>query len=106
MERAVALGRFDALTLDDLPERIRTYQADRFVMSADNVEEIITLEELERRYIARALKLLNGNKARAAQRLGVDRRTLHRRLGRYARDDARQAKPGANGAAAGAGARA
>jgi DNA-binding NtrC family response regulator len=84
VERAVALARFDELALEDLPERIRTYRPDRFVMTADEVEEIISLDELERRYIARALKLLNGNKARAAQLLGVDRRTLYRRLGRYA----------------------
>ena len=84
VERAVALVRFDELTLEDLPERVRSYRPDRFVMTADDVEEIISLDELERRYIARALKLLNGNKARAAQLLGVDRRTLYRRLGRYA----------------------
>jgi two-component system response regulator HydG len=84
VERAVALARFDELTLEDLPERVRSYRPDRFVMTADDVEEIISLDELERRYIARALKLLNGNKARAAQLLGVDRRTLYRRLGRYA----------------------
>jgi two-component system response regulator HydG len=84
VERAVALARFEELALEDLPERIRTYRPDRFVMTADEVEEILSLEELERRYIARALKLLNGNKARAAQLLGVDRRTLYRRLGKYA----------------------
>ena len=83
VERAVALARFDELTLEDLPERIRSYRPDHFVMTADEVEEIISIDELERRYIARALKLLNGNKARAAQLLGVDRRTLYRRLGRY-----------------------
>jgi len=84
VERAVALARFDELALEDLPERIRNYRPDRFVMTADEVEEILSLDELERRYIARALKLLNGNKARAAQVLGVDRRTLYRRLGKYA----------------------
>jgi DNA-binding NtrC family response regulator len=93
IERAVALSRFDELTLEDLPERIRTYRPDRFVMTADDVEEIISLDELERRYISRALKLLNGNKARAAQLLGVDRRTLYRRLGKYASSE----PPGANG---------
>jgi DNA-binding NtrC family response regulator len=84
MERAVALARFDELTLEDLPERVRRYRADQFVMTANEVEEILPLEELEQRYIARTLKLLNGNKARAAVLLGVDRRTLYRRLGRYA----------------------
>jgi two-component system response regulator HydG len=103
IERAIALSRFDELTLEDLPERIRSYRPDRFVMTADDVEEIISLDELERRYISRALKLLNGNKARAAQLLGVDRRTLYRRLGKYASTDTNTATNGSangNGAAA------
>ena len=41
------------------------------------------LDEIERRYIIRVIKLLNGNKARAAQLLGLDRRTLYRKLERY-----------------------
>lgn len=80
MERAVALSGQEALTPEDLPERIRTHQREHFMMTADNVEEIMPLEELERCYISRALKLLNGNTAKAAQLLGVDRRTLSRRL--------------------------
>ena len=52
-------------------------------MSADDAADIIPLEELERRYIARALKLLAGNKARAAELLGLDRRTLYRKLEKY-----------------------
>jgi two-component system response regulator HydG len=83
IERAVALARFDHLTVEDLPERIRAYSADRFSMPADDVEEIVTLDELERRYTLRVIKLLNGNKARAAQALGLDRRTLYRKLERY-----------------------
>jgi DNA-binding NtrC family response regulator len=100
IERAIALSRFEELTIEDLPERIRTYRPDHFVMTADDVEEIISLDELERRYIARALKLLNGNKARAAQLLGVDRRTLYRRLGKYASSDSSRPSPSANGVGA------
>jgi DNA-binding NtrC family response regulator len=100
IERAIALSRFEELTIEDLPERIRTYRPDHFVMTADDVEEIISLDELERRYIARALKLLNGNKARAAQLLGVDRRTLYRRLGKYASTESSRPAPAMNGAVA------
>jgi two-component system response regulator HydG len=100
IERAIALSRFEELTLEDLPERIRTYRPDHFVMTADDVEEIISLDELERRYIARALKLLNGNKARAAQLLGVDRRTLYRRLGKYASSDSSRPVATTNGVSA------
>ena len=80
IERAVSLARYDELTVDDLPERIRQYRPESFVLQADEPSEILPLEELERRYIARVLKLLNGNKSRAAQLLGLDRRTLYRRL--------------------------
>jgi len=40
-----------------------------------------TLEELELRYIEHVLKLVDGNKRRAAALLGIGRRTLYRRLG-------------------------
>jgi two-component system response regulator HydG len=83
IERAVALARLDQLTVDDLPEKIRHYRPDRFTMSADDAADIVTLDELERRYITRVIKLLGGNKARAAQLLGVDRRTLYRKLEKY-----------------------
>jgi DNA-binding NtrC family response regulator len=83
MERAVALARFDHLTVEDLPEKIRAYRADRFTMSANDATDIVSLEELERRYITRVIKLLGGNKARAAQLLGLDRRTLYRKLEKY-----------------------
>ena len=62
---------------------MRRYSAERFVVSADDATEIVTLEALERRYIARVLALVGGNKSQAAQLLGVDRRTLYRRLQRY-----------------------
>ncbi|MET0390715.1 MAG: sigma-54 dependent transcriptional regulator [Polyangiales bacterium] len=83
IERAVALARLDHLTLDDLPEKILAYRADRFVMAASEVDEILSIDEIERRYIIRVIKMLNGNKARAAQMLGLDRRTLYRKLERY-----------------------
>jgi two-component system response regulator HydG len=83
IERAVALARFEHLAVEDLPEKIRAYRADRFVMAAHDVDEIISLEELERRYIMRVIKVLGGNKARAAHVLGLDRRTLYRKLEKY-----------------------
>ena len=88
MERAVALAEYHAITIQDLPQKIRAYRAGQFVVSADDPAEIITLEELERRYIERVLKLLGGNKSRVAQVLGLDRRTLYRKLERYAVDEA------------------
>jgi len=86
MERAVALARFDELTVADLPERVRAYQADRFVVSADETFELVKVEEVERRYIIRALSLMGGNKTRTAEVLGIDRRTLYRKLERWGID--------------------
>ncbi|MFI5297327.1 MAG: sigma-54-dependent transcriptional regulator [Polyangiales bacterium] len=86
IERAITLARFNSVTLEDLPDKIRAYRADRFVVSADEPGEIVTLDELERRYVLRAIKLLGGNKARAAKSLGVDRRTLYRKLEKYSED--------------------
>jgi two-component system response regulator HydG len=83
MERSVALARLDQITVEDLPERVRSYRADRFVLSADEPAEVLSLDEIERRYIYRVIKVLGGNKARAAELLGLDRRTLYRRLERY-----------------------
>ncbi len=44
-----------------------------------------TLDELEREYIKRVLQAEGGNKTRAAQRLGLDRKTLYRKLDEYSR---------------------
>jgi two-component system response regulator HydG len=68
---------------DDLPDRVRAYRPNQFVIAADDASEVVSLQELERRYIERVLKLVGDNKSRAAQILGVDRRTLYRKLERF-----------------------
>ncbi len=83
LERGVALARFDQLTADDLPEKIRNFHAGKFVVAADDPTEVVTLEQLEKSYILRVLSLMGGNKSQAAQLLGVDRRTLYRKLAHY-----------------------
>jgi two-component system response regulator HydG len=88
IERAVALARLDHLSVEDLPHKVATQRMAAFTPSASHAAEILTLEEVDRRYIARALVLLGGNKTLAADRLGVDRRTLYRRLERYEAEEA------------------
>lgn len=83
IERAVAMARFDQVTVEDLPERIRAYTTNGVVVSAEDPAEIVSLEILEKRYLLRVLQLVGGNKSRAAQLLGLDRRTLYRKLDRY-----------------------
>ncbi len=86
IERAVALARFDQIAVDDLPEKVRTYRRSHVVVAADDPSELIPLEEVERRYVLRVLEAVGGNKTLAAQVLGLDRKTLYRKLERYAGD--------------------
>lgn len=82
VERAVALARFDQLTIEDLPERIRTYQAGDLVIVADDSEKLPTLGEVEARYVRWVMETVGGNRTRAARILGLDRSTLWRKLDR------------------------
>lgn len=50
--------------------------------------QIPSLDEVERRHITRVLTAAHGNKTLAARILGVDRKTLHRKLSQYARSEA------------------
>jgi two-component system response regulator HydG len=83
IERAVAFTRFDAVTVDDLPEKIRDYRSTDLGIPGLGPDEILTMDEVERRYITRLLKQLDGNKTMAAEILGLDRRTLYRKLERW-----------------------
>jgi DNA-binding NtrC family response regulator len=84
IERAVALTRFEQLAVDDLPDRVRNYRAAHVVVAADDPSELVPLEEVERRYVLRVLDAAGGNKSIAARILGLDRKTLYRRLESYA----------------------
>ncbi|MDY7233191.1 sigma-54-dependent transcriptional regulator [Hyalangium rubrum] len=87
IERAVALTSFEQLTVEDLPERIRNYSAPRVVPEVADMSELVTLEEVERRYIQRVLEAVGGSRTLAARILGVDRKTLYRKLERRAEED-------------------
>ena len=80
MERAVALTRHDHVTLEDLPPRIRRYDPNQVVIQAESAADLLPLAEIERRYVLRALEVTGGNRTRAAKLLGVDRKTLRRKL--------------------------
>jgi two-component system, NtrC family, response regulator AtoC len=80
MERAVALCRLDEITVDDLPAKIQEHHSSRIVISTDSPAELITLDEMERRYVRQVLGAVGGNKTHAARILGIDRRSLYRRL--------------------------
>jgi DNA-binding NtrC family response regulator len=83
IERAVTLTRLDRLTVADLPAKVRDHKPERVVLTGDESDELPTLDELERRYIAKVLRATAGNKSQAAKTLGLDRRTLYRRLDKH-----------------------
>jgi two-component system response regulator HydG len=83
MERAVALTRFDEIAVEDLPERIRSYRGSQMLVGGGDPTELATLETIERRYILHVLDAVGDNKSLAARVLGLDRKTLYRRLRRY-----------------------
>ena len=86
MQSAVAMASFDELSVDDLPGAVRSHRSQRVVLTAETEAELITLKALEVRYLERVLSLVGGNKSRAAEILGVDRRTLYRMLERNAEE--------------------
>ncbi|MBL8605808.1 MAG: sigma-54-dependent Fis family transcriptional regulator [Myxococcales bacterium] len=83
MERAVALARFEQVAVDDLPPRIRSYQSTDVLVTSGDPRELVTLEEVERRYIERVMDAVSWNKTEATRILGIDRSTLYRKLERY-----------------------
>ncbi len=80
IERAVALTRSNELSVDGLPEKVKAHSPSHMVVEVADLSELITLAEMERRYVERVMASLGGNKTQAARTLGIDRRSLHRRL--------------------------
>jgi DNA-binding NtrC family response regulator len=81
IERLVVFSR-GRIEVQDLPESI---------LAAPPLEERLfadlpTLDELERRYLVHVLGTVGGNRSRAAEALGIDRRTLYRMAERFGID--------------------
>jgi len=83
IERAVALTRAERISVDDLPEQIRVHRSCHVVVTGEDPSELSTLEEVEGRYILRVMEAVGGHRTAAAQILGLDRKTLYRKLERY-----------------------
>lgn len=83
IEHAVALSRFDKIVPDDLPEKIRLFRNNYILLGAEDPMELISMEEMERRYIMHVLKTTGGNRTLTARILQVDRKTLYRKLQSY-----------------------
>ena len=83
IERAVALTRFEEIAVEDLPEKVQNYRQSRVVVDLDDTAHLASMEEVERRYILRVLEAAGGQRTKAAQILGLDRKTLYRKLERW-----------------------
>jgi DNA-binding NtrC family response regulator len=79
IERAVTLARGEKIMPDDLPPTVQGSRGDRKVLD-DAAERTLPLQEVEWEYIKKILEKTGGNKYQAAQALGIDRKTLYRKL--------------------------
>ena len=84
MERAVALGGRE-IDVGDLPERIRRHRCTP--RESTPMNSLLTLAELERRHIREVLNVVGGRRGEAARILGIDRKTLYRKVMQYGLDD-------------------
>jgi two-component system, NtrC family, response regulator AtoC len=79
----VVTARAHAITADDVPAFGRRDTKERSGLEGRMFEGLPTLDELERRYLLHVLDAVGGNRTRAAEALGVDRRTLYRMADRF-----------------------
>ncbi|HEX3775076.1 MAG TPA: sigma-54 dependent transcriptional regulator [Polyangiaceae bacterium] len=96
IDYAVTVAEFDHLSESDLPESVHARRSYSGETRADDPR----WSAVERQHIEAVLRSVDGNRARAARLLGIDRRTLHRKLDRLSIDVPPRSRPGpASGAA-------
>jgi DNA-binding NtrC family response regulator len=80
IERLVLFSRGSMADVADLPAAVRgAAPGKRETMFSD----LPTLDELERRYLVHVIEAVGGNRTRAAEVMGIDRRTLYRMAERF-----------------------
>jgi len=87
IERAVAMSSGPLIHTADLPTNLQHPASDR----EPQRDELMPLEELERRAILRMLRETNHDKLRAARMLGIGKTTLYRKLKQYRMDHSEEA---------------
>ena len=78
IQRAITLSQHEVILPEDLPASIIQKIDEKLFEKA--LEKKFTLNQLEKEYIKRVLIETGGNKSKAAERLGLDRKTLYRKL--------------------------
>jgi len=75
IERSIILAENGIITERCLPGEL--------VMTAEKAEAGITLESVEKEHIMKILLFFNGNRCKAADALGISRKTLYRKMTQY-----------------------
>ena len=83
IEHGVVLARGEKIGVQDLPERVFTSAPVTQKSLSGFSPENLNLEEMEKKMILLALRSSHGNKTEAATKLGISRRTLHRKVNDY-----------------------
>jgi DNA-binding NtrC family response regulator len=85
VEHAVVLAKGDMIELTGLPQSVQSRGVIQHEkqLTQSLVDKGVTLEEAEKQLIIRTLKECRGNRTTAARKIGISRRTLHRKLNRY-----------------------
>jgi DNA-binding NtrC family response regulator len=78
VQRALTLSRQDIISPEDLPAAL-VQAADEDLIER-GLRKQFTLDQLEKEYIRRVLSQAGGNKSKAAEILGLDRKTLYRKI--------------------------
>jgi DNA-binding NtrC family response regulator len=84
IQRAVAMGSGPIVHVGDLPSHLHYPASDRI----PDKDEVVPMEELERRNIFHALRETGGDKLAAARMLGIGKTTLYRKLKQYQMEQA------------------
>ncbi|MEO7998093.1 MAG: helix-turn-helix domain-containing protein, partial [Gemmatimonadaceae bacterium] len=83
MQRAATFARSEVITVADLPPRLRAANQAAALVAKASTEQL-PLHAVERAYVLEVLRQTAGNKSRASEILGLDRKTLYRKLAEYA----------------------
>tara|TARA_B100001758_G_scaffold31860_1_gene23101 strand:+ start:2696 stop:4069 length:1374 start_codon:yes stop_codon:yes gene_type:complete len=85
IEHAVVLSKNEMIQLTDLPHSVQSRGViqNEVQMNQPIIGKGVTLEEAEKQLIIRTIKECSGNRTAAAKKIGISRRTLHRKLHRY-----------------------
>jgi DNA-binding NtrC family response regulator len=83
VEYALAIGVDEELGIDDLPPNVLTQTQTKNDTLEDYAAKNLPLVEVERRHIISMLQRFGGHHIKTAAALGIDRRTLYRKLQQY-----------------------